>query len=154
MKVMGKNIIFLVHKRYTNIDRDNYITLQKGLDQMDIKQLIGEATEYDKKEKLEIKRPKSWCKSISAFANSFGGFLVFGVTNNDEFIGMPEAEKDAELISEYIKTYLNPIPEFILSFKKVDGKKFILVKVNSGDQTPYYYEGNLNMNFLIWRLQN
>lgn len=72
---------------------------------MDIKQLIGEATEYDKKEKLEIKRPKSWCKSISAFANSFGGFLVFGVTNNDEFIGMPEAEKDAELISEYIKTY-------------------------------------------------
>ena len=30
---------------------------------------------------------------------------MFGVTNNDEFIGMPEAEKDAELISEYIKTY-------------------------------------------------
>ena len=109
---------------------------------MDIKQLIGEATEYDKKEKLEAKRPKSWCKSISAFANSFGGVLVFGVTNNDEFIGMPEAEKDAELISEHIKTYLNPIPEFVLSFKKVDDRKFILVKVNSGEQTPYYYQGN------------
>ena len=36
---------------------------------MDIKKLIGEATEYDKKEMLESKRPKSWLKSVSAFAN-------------------------------------------------------------------------------------
>jgi len=33
---------------------------------MDIKQLIGETTYYDKKLALETKRPKSWCKSISA----------------------------------------------------------------------------------------
>ena len=31
---------------------------------MDIKKLIGEATEYDKKEMLESKRPKSWLKSV------------------------------------------------------------------------------------------
>ena len=36
---------------------------------MDIKQLIGEATDYDKKLALEERKPKSWCKSISAFAN-------------------------------------------------------------------------------------
>ena len=40
---------------------------------MDIKRLIGEATEYDKKEKLEYKKPKSWLKSVSAFANGMGG---------------------------------------------------------------------------------
>lgn len=94
---------------------------------MDIKQLIGEATEYDKKERLETRRPKSWCKSVSAFANSFGGTLIFGVTNNDEFVGMPDAEKDAELISEHIKAHLNPIPNFILSFKKIDDMKFVTV---------------------------
>lgn len=109
---------------------------------MDIKQLIGEATEYDKKAELETKRPKSWCKSISAFANSFGGMLVFGVTNDDEFVGMPNAEKDAELISELIKAHLNPIPDFILSFKRIDDLKFIIVEVESGKQTPYYYEGD------------
>ena len=43
---------------------------------MDIKQLIGEATEYDKKLSLEAKKPKSWCKSVSAFANTLGGALV------------------------------------------------------------------------------
>jgi len=33
-----------------------------------IADFIGEATEYDKKERLEERRPKSWLKSVSAFA--------------------------------------------------------------------------------------
>ena len=109
---------------------------------MDIKQLIGEASEYDKKAALEAKRPKSWCKSISAFANGMGGILVFGVTNDNQFVGMPNAEKDAELISEIIKVHLNPIPDFVLSFKQIDNKKYIVVEVKPGNQTPYYYEGD------------
>ena len=86
---------------------------------MDIKQLIGEATDYDKKVALEIKKPKSWCKSVSAFANCYGGKLVFGVANDDALVGLSDAEGDAEKISEIIKTHLNPIPEFKLSFATV-----------------------------------
>lgn len=111
---------------------------EEGVYQMDIKQLIGEATEYDKKAELEDKRPKSWCKSISAFANGIGGTLVFGVTNDNKFIGLASAEKDAELISEHIKAHLNPIPDFVLSFKNIDDKKFVIVDVKAGEQTPYY----------------
>jgi hypothetical protein len=33
---------------------------------MNIRDYIGEGTEYDKKEALEVKRPKSWLKSVSA----------------------------------------------------------------------------------------
>ena len=42
---------------------------KEGSEFMDIRQLIGETTDYDKKLALEEKKPKSWCKSISAFAN-------------------------------------------------------------------------------------
>lgn len=35
---------------------------------MRINDLVGETTEYDKKLKVELRKPKSWCKSISAFA--------------------------------------------------------------------------------------
>ena len=59
---------------------------------MDIKQLIGETTDYDKKVALETKKPKSWCKSISAFANCYGGKLVFGVANDDALVGLSDAE--------------------------------------------------------------
>ena len=50
---------------------------------MNIHNLIGEATAYDKKLQLEVKRPKSWLKSVSAFANGEGGTLVFGISDDD-----------------------------------------------------------------------
>ena len=109
---------------------------------MDIKQLIGETTDYDKKLALEEKKPKSWCKSISAFANCFGGKLIFGVSNDNELVGLADAEGDAEKISEAIKTHLNPIPEFKLYFEKYGEKIFVIVEVMKGQQTPYYYEGD------------
>lgn len=34
---------------------------------MNIKDLIGEATEYDKKPALEEKKPKSWCKMLRLY---------------------------------------------------------------------------------------
>ena len=36
---------------------------------MNLNEIIGEATDYDKKVALEVKKPKSWCKSVSAFVN-------------------------------------------------------------------------------------
>ena len=68
-----------------NITQKNFC--KEGSEFMDIKQLIGETTDYDKKLALEEKKPKSWCKSISAFANCFGGKLIFGVSNDSELVG-------------------------------------------------------------------
>ena len=50
---------------------------------MNIRKLIGEATAYDNKQQLEVKRPKSWLKSVSAFTNGEGGTLVFGISDDD-----------------------------------------------------------------------
>ena len=110
---------------------------------MNIKDLIGEATEYDKKLALEEKKPKSWCKSVSAFANTFGGALIFGITNEGMVVGLENPEGDAEKISETIKTRLDPIPEFKLRFHQTeDGKVLVMLDVYKGDETPYYYSGD------------
>ena len=109
---------------------------------LDIKSLIGEATAYDKKQMLEIKRPKSWLKSVSAFANGEGGTLIFGISDDDQIIGLEDAESDAEKISEEIKTKLDPVPVVNLEYKEIDGKRLILLHVYSGQETPYYYIGD------------
>ena len=109
---------------------------------MNINDLIGETTEYEKKVALETKKPKSWCKTISAFANGKGGKLIFGVDDNDNIIGLADMKKDSEDISEIIKTHLNPIPKFDMNFKNIDGKDIVVLEVFAGDQTPYYYDGN------------
>ncbi len=109
---------------------------------MEIKNIIGETTEYDKKLKLEVKKPKSWCKSISAFANTLGGFLIFGISDDNQIVGLETPDKDAELISEIIKTRLNPIPEFKIFFHTEDGNVVLIVQVFKGEETPYYYSGD------------
>lgn len=105
----------------------------------DIESLTGEATEYDKKQALEEKKPKSWCKSISAFANTIGGTLIFGISDDNTIVGLENAERDAEKISELIKARITPYPPFNLRFEVIDGRKLIVLDVFAGDETPYYY---------------
>ncbi len=109
----------------------------------DIKQLIGETTEYDKKQMLEERKPKSWLKSVSAFANGEGGALIFGVADNGEVVGLKDAQHDSEVISEQIKTKMDPVPEVNLKFhQSEDGKTLILLFVNNGNETPYFYNAD------------
>ena len=110
---------------------------------MNVENLIGEATEYDKKLALEVKRPKSWCKSVSAFANTLGGALVFGISDDDEIVGLTDPNGDAEKLSEIIKTRMEPIPEFRLRFHKTeDAKVLLILDIFKGEETPYYYSGD------------
>lgn len=108
----------------------------------EIKQLTGEATEYDKKVELEEKDPRSWLKSVSAFANGIGGSLIFGIADKtNEVVGLDDAERDSEKISRFLRDRMDPIPTFVLRFATVDGKKLIILEVRPGSETPYYYVG-------------
>lgn len=109
---------------------------------LDIASLIGEATAYDKKQALEEKRPKSWCKSVCAFANGEGGALVFGIADDGTVVGLANPEQDADKISEIIKSRLDPIPEFRLRFEKVEDKTLVILDIQPGSDTPYYYSSD------------
>ncbi len=95
---------------------------------------LGETTLYDKKLTLEERKPKSWLKSISAFANGDGGTLFFGISDEDELRGLQDVKRASEKISELIKERMDPVPK--------DGKDFIIVNVAAGMETPYYYVGD------------
>ena len=119
------------------------ISRKRWSEQMNMENLIGETTEYDKKAALEVRKPKSWCKSVSAFANTLGGALIFGMADDGQIVGLTEPDSDAEKISEIIKTRMEPIPEFRLRFHKTeDGKVLLILDVFKGEETPYYYSGD------------
>lgn len=56
---------------------------------------VGETTQYDKKILPDFRKPKSWLKSVSAFANGLGGKLIFGVDDKKQTHIVLE-EKDYE----------------------------------------------------------
>lgn len=101
-----------------------------------------EATKLDYKLSLESEKPKSWLKSVSAFGNTQGGEILFGVTNDTHYaVGLDDPQGTASKISEYIAARISPTPRYEMeSFPSDDGKKTcIKVIVHSGPDYPYYY---------------
>ena len=107
-----------------------------------IEKLVAEATECDFKVALEKKRPKSWLKSVSAFANSIGGMLFFGVDDDKQVVGLDAAQDDAQSISRLIKDRITPLPQIELSAFQENGKDILCLKVLPGRSTPYYYRAD------------
>lgn len=105
--------------------------------------LISECTAYDFKIMLEEKRPKSWLKSVSAFANGLGGSLFIGVDNDGIVKGLDDIQRVCETISNKIRDYMDPLPEVeMIPHKTDEGMNVLQLKVNAGNYTPYYYVGD------------
>ena len=101
--------------------------------------LIAECSAYDFKEMLERKKVKSWLKSVSAFANTNGGSLFYGVNDDGEIVGLDNPQADADFISEMIKAKLDPVPDVQLVPIEYEGRFLLEVRVKAGMLTPYYY---------------
>lgn len=111
----------------------------KKIMQIHDNRLIAECTSYDFKEMLERKKVKSWLKSVSAFANTDGGSLFYGVNDEGEIVGLENVQADADFISEMIKARLDPVPEVQLIPIEHERRTLLEVKVKAGVLTPYYY---------------
>lgn len=105
---------------------------------MNLKDYLGETNLYVKKEKLERNKPKSWLKSVSAFANGRGGKLIFGVKEDNTILGLSDYQEVSENISEIIKIKMDPNPEFDMEIKELDGKVILILSVFAGKNTPYF----------------
>lgn len=102
-----------------------------------------ENTNIDFKEEVEYKKSKSWLKTVSAFANSNGGILLFGIRDIDRKpIGLKIVVKDSEKVSELINDKITPIPRYELKTFKENDKYFMEINIGDGPKTPYYYNGD------------
>ena len=109
---------------------------------MKLENLIGECTAYDFKVMLEERKPKSWLKSVSAFANGLGGSLFFGVDNDGVIKGLDNVQNVCETISSKIRDYMDPLPDVEMIPQRINDRDILQLKVNKGNYTPYYYVGD------------
>jgi ATP-dependent DNA helicase RecG len=79
-------------------------------------------------------------KTISAFANTYGGIIVFGVGPKKELKGLANPDEESKRLRQVLdncKPYPNPEQDFI----KHDGKTFIVLKLEpfSYSKNPCFY---------------
>lgn len=102
--------------------------------------LYIEASHVDYKEQLEEKKPRSWLKSISAFANTRGGHLIFGVKNEPRVVlGLDDPQRTISKITEIIKVRIDPAPRYQVRQVEIEGKLCVDLEVQNGPAYPYYY---------------
>lgn len=101
-----------------------------------------ESTRIDYKLKLEKEKPKSWLKSVSAFANTNGGHIYFGFSDDThEAIGLDNPQAAASKISELIAARIKPGVRYeLLEIPSDTGKDVCLdLIISNGPNYPYYY---------------
>ena len=100
-----------------------------------------EATRCDYKESLETTKPKSWLKTVSAFANGIGGHILFGYEDKShEPVGITNVQETVSKISELISARISPMPRYeIDTIIEKEGSICVDLEVNAGPVYPYYY---------------
>lgn len=101
-----------------------------------------EATQIDYKLSVEAERPRSWLKTVSAFANTKGGHILFGFDNDTHLpVGLPDIQKSASCIAEYLASRVEPRLRYEL--KEItdtgSGIRCIDLEIINGPNYPYYY---------------
>ena len=108
---------------------------------MELKTLIAECIAYDFKVMLEEKKPKSWLKSVNAFANGLGGSLFFGIDNDGIVKGLDDVQHVCETISSRIRDYMEKrgsgLTRICNETKALDGYKDELKPVFKSTPTQF-----------------
>jgi len=100
----------------------------------------GETSEQECKVEFDPKRLNPIIRAVAALANSKGGFVFFGVQNaNCQVIGLPDTrftDTDIVRISDKLKTFLVPTPDFIKEDILVGGMSVGVLYVEKFDVPP------------------
>ena len=114
----------------------------------------GENKEIEYKRELP-KHSDKYMKSVIAFANSYGGKIIFGVEDKTREIVGVEEEKAFQImdsIANAISDSCEPaiIPDITL--QTVENKKLIVVEIAASTQRPYYIKAHGRENGVYIRV--
>ena len=108
--------------------------------------MIASLIQKPESKTLEFKRdlssPRPWLKTLVAFANSAGGRLVFGVTDDRQIIGVENPLDQEERIANLIADSISPrlVPNIELT--SLHGKTLLVVEVFLSGTRPHFIKAD------------
>lgn len=93
----------------------------------------------------KLKYSKTLLKTVSAFANYHDGYVVIGLDDNGNVIGVENSEAVRLTIENAINDAIEPKPYYEILTETIDDKNVVILKVYKGDHTPYTFNNNTYM---------
>ena len=100
---------------------------------------------YQESETVELKQDyaESIRKDIIAFANTNGGIICIGVTDNGEAIGVSSPDQMIQRVANMVRDSIMPDVSMFLHYEteKSGNSEIVKISVNRGTRRPYYCTG-------------
>ena len=79
-------------------------------------------------------------KEVIAFANSAGGTVYVGVTDDGSVVGVDSPDQAMQQVANMVRNSIKPDVTMLVRYeaKQVDGKTILSVEVQRGTDRPYY----------------
>ncbi|MEP2772723.1 MAG: ATP-binding protein [Fulvivirga sp.] len=108
------------------------------------KRLIRQGESQQIEFKRKIKYPEKVIKELVAFANSDGGWLFIGVSDNGDIAGVKYPEDEIFALNQAIDKYCRPaLPKDIQTIKLTESLSIVVYHIPSSDRKPHHihYDG-------------
>ena len=114
----------------------------------DIRQLVRKGETETVEFKTKANHPEKIVKEIVAFANTKGGRLLIGVTDNGALTGLSSAEEELYTLENAISRYCRPEIKYEYQILPVSGKKSIIIyTIFESKSKPHYTLLNQQNNY-------
>lgn len=115
----------------------------------ELKELIEEGENLQCEFKLKFSSEEKIAKEMMAFANTKGGYLIFGVDDDKEIVGVESEKEIADLVNSTARDYCIPPLEIKLDFIEIKGKEIVVVTIPESEKKPHRlqdYSDELDLN--------
>ena len=107
-------------------------------------ELIEEGENIHCEFKRKFSSPQKIAKEMMAFANTKGGYILFGVDDDKEIVGVESEKSEAELIKNTAANYCEPPLVYNIDFIEYKGKEVVIAEIPESDSKPHRLQDYLN----------
>jgi predicted HTH transcriptional regulator len=112
-------------------------------------ELIEEGENIQCEFKRHFTTPEKIAREMIAFANTKGGYMIFGVDDDKEVVGVDSEKSESEMIKDAAENFCEPPLIYSIDFIEVYGKEVVVVSILESDNKPHRlqdYENEFDIN--------
>jgi predicted HTH transcriptional regulator len=110
----------------------------------DVNVLIDEGEGFEIEFKRKVSTPEKIAKTLSGFANTKGGHILFGVDDDGSIVGVESEKSEVDLIEQAGTFFCVPEIHPTIDIVPFDGKDVVVAYVHESEDKPHMFTGNVN----------
>ncbi len=112
-------------------------------------ELIEEGENLQCEFKRHFTTSEKIAREMIAFANTKGGYVIFGVDDNKSIVGVDSEKSESEMIKDAAENFCEPPLNYSIDFIELYGKEVVVASIPESENKPHRlqdYENDFDIN--------